>query len=90
MQEMKEYRVGRNFIRVGDRVKVTTPGKYPFEGIVQKIKGDGVEAAELDVVVARTKVKGTAQGKAGQYRTVLASRVERMAQTKQGKKRLSA
>lgn len=90
LQEMTEYRVGRNFVRVGDRVKVTTPGKWPIEVIVKAIRGDGTDPAEIDVIVARTNLKGRSQAQAGMTRCFTADRIVRIAQTKGGQRRLSA
>lgn len=74
--EVTEYRVGRNFIRVGDTVKVKSrPGKRDAHlARVRRIITVEGEVVEIEVV-----------GPKG-FRTFLPERIERVAQTKGGEK----
>lgn len=78
----------RNFIRVGDRVRFTTPGKWPTEAVVRRIVADDDgRVTEVDVIVCRQTLKGRAQSAAGRSRTLRPERIERVAQTRDGRRR---
>lgn len=84
MVKVEEYRPEgtRNFIRVGDRVQVIKGGvdKRGFEAIVRSIDADEDGTIRQVEVIPRT-------GKyAGKIRTLPVERVERKAQTKNGKR----
>lgn len=81
MEQLTEYRVGRNFIRLGDMVRVDTEGKgRPFIAKVQRLdkKTDGIEVS----VIVKAKLNGAEHAQAGMSRVVMADRVSRVAQTK--------
>lgn len=83
MVEVSEYRVGRNFIRLGDKVKVkpSRPGKR--DGCVARVRrikaeeGEGGAVREVEVAPLTGKYLGS-------VRTFLPDRIERMSQTKGG------
>lgn len=78
--ELQEYRVGRNWIRVGDtvHVKPSRPGRRDgFDSRVLRIRGNqSAGVAAVDVVDPRT----------GGVRTLPPERIERKAQTKRGER----
>lgn len=78
MSTIEEWRVGRNFVRVGDTVKVTAdPGRRNgYEARVRKIEVD--DDGEVTVV----HVVSTARG----YRSYRPERIERRAQTRGGER----
>jgi hypothetical protein len=79
MEQLTEYRAGRNFIRLGDIVKVTTPEKgSKLTGRVSRIDGDSdgtVTAVHYVVVKGRPN-------QIGKSRVSLPDAIERVAQTK--------
>ncbi len=83
MRKVSEFRRGRNFIRVGDVVRVKAlPGKRNgFEAKVRGIAVDGQTGEPVEV-----EVFGGARGR-GMIRTLRADRIERVAQTRRGEPR---
>lgn len=81
MVQITEYRVGRNFVRLGDVVHITGPtaGKRGFDAVVKQIVADDNE------VVAEVHVSVVTGKQAGFSRVVRPERVERKAQTRNGK-----
>jgi len=79
--ELQEFRLGRNFIRVGDlvHIKPSKPGKRDgFDARVLRIRGNqSAGVTGVDVADPRN----------GGLRTLLPERIERRAQTKAGEKR---
>lgn len=79
--ELDEFRLGRNFVRVGDtvHVKPSRPGRHDgFDAKVRRIRGNQAAGAEsVDVADPRN----------GGLRTVPIDRIERRAQTKDGERR---
>lgn len=86
MVKVQQYRSGRNFIRVGDTVKVKPlPGKRNgFKAVVRSVKVDEGTGAVREV-----EVFGGSAGRA-MVRTFRASRIERVAQTRRGKRMAKA
>lgn len=77
---IEEYRVGRNFIRVGDvvRAKPSRPGKHDgFDSRVRRILADA-EGHPTGVEVKDPRN--------GAVRTLRPERIERKAQTRNGEK----
>jgi hypothetical protein len=83
MVKVSEYRQGRNFIRVGDVVRVKAlPGKRNgFEAKVRAITVDEHTGEPVEV-----EVFGGARGRA-MVRTFRPDRIERVAQTRRGERR---
>ena len=83
MLKVSEYRRGRNFIRVGDvvRVKVLAGKRNGFEANVRAITVDERTGEPVEV-----EVFGGARGR-GMIRTFRADRIERVAQTRRGERR---
>ncbi len=83
MLRVSEYRRGRNFVRVGDVVRIKAlPGKRNgFEAKVRAITVDERTGEPVEV-----EVFGGARGQ-GMIRTFLADRIERVAQTRRGERR---
>lgn len=83
MLKVSEYRRGRNFIRVGDVVRVKAlPGRRNgFEAKVRAITVDERNGEPVEV-----EVFGGARGHA-MVRTFRAERIERVAQTRRGERR---
>jgi hypothetical protein len=81
--KVSEYRRGRNFIRVGDVVRVKAlPGRRNgFEAKVRAITVDERNGEPVEV-----EVFGGARGQ-GMIRTFRAERIERVAQTRRGERR---
>jgi hypothetical protein len=81
--KVNEYRRGRNFIRVGDVVRVKAlPGKRNgFEAKVRAITVDERNGEPVEI-----EVFGGARGQ-GMIRTFRAERIERVAQTRRGERR---
>lgn len=67
---IKEIRLGRNFLRVGDTCKVKLPGKTQFTSgwTVKEITAEGLVRVERD----------------GHWRFVKPEAIQRVAQTKNG------
>lgn len=86
MLKVQQYRSGRNFIRVGDTVKVKpAPGKRNgFKAVVRAIKVDEDTGA-----VGEVEVFGGSAGRA-MARTFRADRIERVAQTRRGERMAKA
>lgn len=78
--KVQQYRAGRNFIRVGDTVKVKPmPGRRNgFKAVVRAISIDEGSAEVVEV-----EVFGGPAGRA-MTRTFRAERIQRVAQTRQG------
>lgn len=70
---LTEYRVGRNFIRLGDTVKITSsPGKRDtYRGVVKRIYSDG-----------RMSVYGARTSRVPMERTYPLDRIQRVAQSR--------
>ena len=83
MLKVSEYRRGRNFVRVGDVVRIKAlPGKRNgFEAKVRAITVDERTGEPVEV-----EVFGGARGQ-GMIRTFRADRIERVAQTRRGERR---
>jgi hypothetical protein len=83
MHKVSEYRQGRNFIRVGDVVRVKAlPGKRNgFEAKVRAIAVDEHTGEPVEV-----EVFGGTRGRA-MVRTFRPERIERVAQTRRGERR---
>jgi hypothetical protein len=83
MHKVSEYRRGRNFIRVGDVVRVKAlPGKRDgFEARVRAIAVDERSGEPVEV-----EVFGGYRGRA-MVRTFRPDRIERVAQTRRGERR---
>lgn len=83
MVKVEKYRVGRNFIRVGDVVRVrAAPGKRNgFKATVRAIKID-----ERTGQVGEVEVFGGPAGRA-MVRTFRRDRIERVAQSRNGERR---
>ncbi len=83
MVNVEKYRVGRNFIRVGDVVRVkAAPGKRNgFTATVRAIKID-----ERTGQVGEVEVFGGPVGRA-MIRTFRRERIERVAQSRNGQRR---
>ncbi|HSH59108.1 MAG TPA: hypothetical protein VK988_05595 [Acidimicrobiales bacterium] len=81
--KVSEYRRGRNFIRVGDvvRVKALPGNRNGFEAKVRAITIDERTGEPVEV-----EVFGGARGQ-GMVRTFRAERIERMAQMRRGERR---
>ena len=81
MQKIEEYRVGRNFIRLGDIVRGERPGKHPFLGKVTEIQADenGKPTGVFVTIIA--KMNGTIHGEYGKWRCLPPAQIERVAQT---------
>lgn len=79
--DLAEFRIGRNFVRLGDvvHVKPSRPGKHDgFDSPVKRIRGNqSAGVSGVDVVNPAT----------GGVHTVTADRIERRAQTKGGERR---
>lgn len=91
--ELAEFRAEgtRNFIRVGDRARLL-PGignKQSVEVMIRKII-QTASGIEVEVCYAAIRSTGHTQNQRGKVRTVMADRLERMAQTKDGKRRVVA
>lgn len=77
MELLPELRMGRNFIRPGDTIKVkpSQPGRRDgFEAKVKRIARNKNDEIEIDVIGD------------GRWRTVRPERVQRMSQSKQRRK----
>jgi hypothetical protein len=83
MVEAKEFRLGRNFVRVGDYVRVRpSPGRRNgFEALVRAIRIDEDTGTVMEV-----EVFGGTRGRV-MVRTFRPERIERLAQTRKGKQR---
>lgn len=83
MVKVNEYRQGRNFIRVGDVVRVKPlPGKRNgFEAKVRAITVDEETGEPIEI-----EVFGGYRGRA-MVRTFRPDRINRVAQTRQGERR---
>ena len=81
--KVQQYRAGRNFIRVGDAVKVkATPGRRNgFKAVVRAIRVD-----EGTQEVAEVEVYGGPPGHA-MARTFRRDRIERVAQSRNGNRK---
>lgn len=82
MEQLTEYRTGRNFIRIGDVVRVRPrPGRRDgFEARVRPIRADSAgEVSEVEVF-------GGPAGRSA-VRTFRPDRIERVAQTRNGEPR---
>jgi hypothetical protein len=78
MEQLTEYRAGRNFIRLGDIVKVTTPEKgSKLTGRVTRIDGD----TDGNVTAVHYLVVGGRDSQIGKSRATTADRIERVAQS---------
>ncbi len=83
MRKVSEFRWGRNFIRVGDVVRVKAlPGKR--NGFEAKVRGIAVDAQTGEPF--EVEVFGGAHGR-GMIRTLRVDRIERVAQTRRGEPR---
>lgn len=70
--KVQEVRLGRNFVRVGDTVKVKLPGKTQFT--------KGWRVKEIDGDTLRVE-------RAGKWRYVTVANIQRVAQTKNGERK---
>ena len=79
----EQIRIGRNFVRIGDLVRVTKGGadKQGFDAKVHRINLRSDGAVELDVLYTR------GHRRAGTLRTLPLDRIKRKAQTKNGEAR---
>jgi hypothetical protein len=78
--EISEVRVGRNWLRIGDRVRVRprrAHGRDGFDGRVTRLLRYPDGHVEVEV-------RGTRNGRAVTGRTVVLDRVRRRAQTRNG------
>ena len=83
MLAVDEYRRGRNFIRVGDVVRVTaTPGKR--NGFLATVRAIFLDEQTYDV--SEVEVFGGPPGRA-MVRTFRPERIQRRAQTRNGERR---
>ena len=83
LTKISEYRRGRNFIRVGDVVRVRPdPGRR--NGFMAKVRAIFVD--ERTDEIAQVEVFGGRAGRA-MVRTFCPERIERVAQTRNGKRR---
>lgn len=81
MEKIAEYRAGRNFVRVGDVVRVDPLNKeHPFLARVTSLSKSG-ETIEVSVGVL-ARLNGNRHPRHGVSRTFTADRVSRVAQTK--------
>lgn len=77
LHQVDEYRPSRNFIRVGDRVKVKPPIGSSYTGKVTAIWADDAgQVHQMDVFGGKKNREST--------RTVYVTQVTRLAQTKGG------
>ena len=81
MQKIEEYRVGRDFIRLGDIVRGERPGKHPFLGKVTEIQADDDGKPTGVFVTIIAKANGTIHGEYGKWRCLPPEQIERVAQT---------
>lgn len=83
LTRVTQYRKGRNFIRVGDVVRVRPePGRR--NGFMAKVRAIFVDERMNEV--AQVEVFGGRTGRA-MVRTFCADRIERVAQTEKGQRR---
>jgi hypothetical protein len=73
---ISEYRVGRNFIRVGDAVKITPSAPRKRDGFVAEVK-----EIEIDEQ-GNPKAIHVIGGKNGAFRAIRPERIKRVAQSK--------
>lgn len=83
MVKVQQYRAGRNFIRVGDvvKVKATPHRRNGFKAVVRAIRVD-----EKTQEVAEVEVYGGPPGHA-MARTFRRDRIERVAQSRNGNRK---
>lgn len=79
--DIAEYRVGRNFIRVGDTVRCKPLAGSSFKARVTRITRIGDDDSTIEV-----SVFGGSKGR-GAHRTFSAERITRLAQTRAGEER---
>lgn len=75
--EIQEVRVGRNFIRVGDIVRVTPSSPGRRDGFLAKVTGMRRTADGLEF-----NLFGAPKGRPVAARTMRAGRIQRVAQTR--------
>jgi len=78
MNRVNEYRPGRNYIRVGDTVRVRPRVGRPFAGRVTEIHADDTGS------ITEVCVIGGPKGRPVASRTVVPSCITRMAQSRVG------
>lgn len=83
---MTEYRVGRNFIRVGDIIKVKLPKKSSFLARLTAIEGEDGVPVNLTITIW-AKLNGDAHGHQGKWRIVQPEMVTKVDQKKHARLR---